>query len=51
MAGGSTKMRMVQTMLANPKKNAAKTGTRRGEGLKQAEEKDSSHPNPAPPNP
>ncbi|KAL0853736.1 hypothetical protein Bca101_058888 [Brassica carinata] len=51
VAGGSTKMRMVQTMLANPKKNAAKTGTRRGEGSKQGEEKGPSHPNPVLPKP
>ncbi|KAL0802675.1 hypothetical protein Bca101_057851 [Brassica carinata] len=51
VAGGSTKMRMVQTMLANPKKNAAKTGTRRGEGSKKGEEKGPSHPNPVLPKP
>ncbi|KAL0797205.1 hypothetical protein Bca101_068582 [Brassica carinata] len=51
VAGGSSKMQMVQTMLANPKKNAAKTITRHGEGLKQGEEKGLSHSNLALPKP
>ncbi|KAL0742068.1 hypothetical protein Bca4012_083581 [Brassica carinata] len=51
VTGGTSKMRMVQTFLANPKKNAAKTGTRRGESFKQTEEKGSSNLQPAPPKP
>lgn len=47
LAGGSNKMRMVQTFLANPKKNVAKTGARKGEGSKQAEEKGPSNPHSA----
>ncbi|KAL0899073.1 hypothetical protein Bca101_083034 [Brassica carinata] len=51
VAGGTSKMRMVQTFLANPKKNAAKAGTRREESSKQTEEKGPSNPQPAPPKP
>lgn len=43
VTGGSTKMRLVQTLLANPKKNPPKTGIRRGEGTKQVEEKGTSN--------
>lgn len=39
VTGDSTKMRLFQMLLANPKKNPPKTGTRRGEGTKQVEEK------------
>ncbi|KAJ0267257.1 hypothetical protein HA466_0011130 [Hirschfeldia incana] len=51
VTGGSTKMRLVQSMLANPKKNAPKAGTRRGEDAKPVEEKSASHSNSTLPKP
>lgn len=46
VAGGSTKARMVQALMATRKRTASKPTTRQGEGAKQQEEKGPSNPNP-----
>ena len=46
VAGGSTKARMVQALIATRKHTVTKPATRQGEGAKQQEEKGSSNPNP-----
>uniref|UniRef100_A0A0D3AVC0 Uncharacterized protein n=1 Tax=Brassica oleracea var. oleracea TaxID=109376 RepID=A0A0D3AVC0_BRAOL len=46
IAGGSTKARMVQALVATRKRTVSKTAPRHGEGAKQQEEKGPSNPKP-----